>query len=191
MGVLPIDIELYLSGGVANRDGNAALGGIMSAHRVLPNFMQGLFHDLDTAVIGAGAGSHYRCIYVYNRHPTDTLTACTVFISQVYQCIDILAGPTLGAPINSNLVINIGADLAGVGGIAAVVANELTAPAGPVVFVAPVTYGTGLNLGNIPPGSWAPLWLKLDWLAVSIPPITNRIPSPDHYFRLSFESTVP
>jgi len=181
-GLLPIDVELRLSGGATNRESNAALGGIMSSFEVMPHSMQGLFHDLDSVVLGAGAGSHYRCIYVYNRHNTDVLTNCTVFINTVCTYIH----RTTGVPTAANLAINIGADLAGVGGVAAVTANELTAPAGPVVFTAPVTYGTGVNLGNIPAGSEAALWLKLDW-----PILANRNASPDHYFGLSIESTVP
>lgn len=143
MPITATDIEFRLSGGAANADGNASLGGEISAVAV-----SGALHAFFDRVTGAEAAAgdiEYRCLYVRNSHPTLTLYGAVVW----------LAANTPSA----DTVMAIGLGTAAIGAQEQTVANESTAPAG-VAFSAPASYATGLVIGDIPPSSHKAVWLR-------------------------------
>jgi hypothetical protein len=89
----------------------------------------------------------YRCLFVKNAHATDTASGVKLFISQ------LTTGPD---------EIDVGLDPAVVGngvstGVAAVIGNESTAPAG-VTFSRPVTSTAGLSIGTLLAGQVKAFW---------------------------------
>lgn len=101
--------------------------------------------------------TEYRCVYVKNTHATDSMLNATIWINSDASGADSL---------------KIGADPAGVGdgsttGVATTIANEDTAPAG-VTFTAPVSQGTGINLGTLAAGQSAAFWIER-----TVPPNTT------------------
>lgn len=149
MAVALSDIDWRLSGGAGNAAPFSALGGVMSYAEVVNAIFGGVFDDVSTTEASAG-DTEYRCLYVFNRHATDSLTAVVVWIE------------TQTTSPNTDLAI--GLDPAGNGngvttGVAATIANESTAPAG-VAFSAPSTSGTGLSIGTLGPGEGRAIWLR-------------------------------
>ena len=101
---------------------------------------------LERRLLEAAAGDvEYRCVYLHNANGVDTMTAAVVFVSANTP----LAGTTL----------DIGVGTSAVNGTEQTIANETTAPTS-VTFSAPSTAGTGLALGDIPPGQHRAIWLR-------------------------------
>ena len=136
------DFVTRLSGGSGNTVGNASLGGAKSS-TVAPTTIDGLF-DQTSATEATAGDIEYRCVYLHNNYSADMQTP-VVWISA-------------NTP-NSATTIDIGVGTAAVNGTEQTVANESTAPVG-VSFTAPSTQGTGLALGNIPPGQHKAVWLR-------------------------------
>lgn len=155
MAIVAADLEYRHSGGAANNDGNASLGGAKSANAI----DDGLLHELFDAVSGAehAAGDvEYRCVYLHNDHATLTLTGAVAWIES----------DTTGAESD----ISIGVGSAAVNGTEPSVANESTAPGGGVTFSdAAVSRATGLALGDIPAGQHKAVWIRWTVTAGSTP----------------------
>jgi hypothetical protein len=146
MAVSSANLKWYYSGGTANTDPNASLGGAISTTEVGTSI-----HQLFDRVSGTEASTgdtEYRCIYFYN---TDTdangLVDPAVFI--------------LSQTSSGDTEIEIGLDPAGKNGTATAVAVEGNAPAG-VTFTAPSTYGTGLAFPSSPyvEDDYIAIWIK-------------------------------
>ncbi len=137
------DIEYRLSGGAANADGNLSLGGAISSS-VQSASLNAFFDRVNSAEAAAG-DVEYRCIYLRNSHATLTLYAATVWLSA-------------NTP-SADTSISIGLGTAAIGAQEQTVANESTSPAG-VSFSAPVSYGSGLVIGDIPPSSYKAVWVR-------------------------------
>jgi hypothetical protein len=144
MAIVASDIQFRLSGGAANSDPNAALGGALSSTAVVDATLQNLFDQVSGAESAAG-DIEYRCIYVRNNHGTLTLQNAKVFISTNTPATDTTIDIALGGE--------------GDNGTAEVVANENTAPVGET-FSAPSTYAAGLSLGNLAAGHSYPVWVR-------------------------------
>jgi len=144
MAVTSNDLKFFLSGGAANTDPNAALGGIISATEVVDNTLNNLFADVSGAEHAVGS-TKYRCIYLVNN------SASIAYNVKLY--IDT------NTPAADD-TINIGKDLAGVDGTADTVANEDTAPDPAVTFTAADGYANAIDLGNIPAGQKYAFWIK-------------------------------
>lgn len=147
MAVLASDIQTRLSGGSANTDPNASLGGVMSSTAWAGGTLHDLF-DLVTGDENAASDVEYRCIYVRNN------AAQTLFGAVVWLTAEVAGGATLA----------IGLDPAGVGngsttGVATTIANEGVAPTG-VAFSAPGTKATGLAIGDLAAGTGRAVWLR-------------------------------
>lgn len=143
MAITATDIEYRLSGGDANADGNASLGGEISA-----NAVSGALHAFFDRVTGAEAAAgdvEYRCLYVRNAHATLTLYGTTVWISS-------------NTP-STDTAVAIGLGTSAINGIEQTVADEATAPAG-VAFTEPASYGAGLAIGDIPAGQHKAVWIR-------------------------------
>lgn len=100
-----------------------------------------LFADVSSADAAAGA-THYRCVYLYNAHPTDSFTNVQVWAT--------------GA------VHSVGLDLAGAGdgastGVADTVADEDTAPDPTVTFLSDTTPAV---IGTLAAGEAHAVWVK-------------------------------
>jgi hypothetical protein len=146
MPVSASNLKFYLSGGAANTDPNASLGGARSTTAV-PVSINNLFDDVTGAESTAGS-TEYRCVY-FRQEDADAegLIAPIVWL--------VSNTPSLTTSIS------IGLDPAGKNGTAVTIANELAAPVG-VTFTAPSTKSTGLALAGTPyvQNDYAAIWLK-------------------------------
>lgn len=145
MSIVSSDIKYRLSGGAANSDPNASLGGAKSSTEVVDNTDNNLFDDVSGAEHTAGR-TEYRAIYIHNAHGSLTLTSAVVWIQS----------DTSGA--DSDLSIAVGT--AAVNGTEQTVANETTAPTGVTWSDAAVSRATGLALGDLPAGQHKAVWLR-------------------------------
>lgn len=138
MPITSTDIQYRLSGGAANSNANASLGGAKSSVSVPSN----LFDDVTSSESSAG-DTEYRCFYVHNAHATLTMLNAVVWIS---------------ANTTGNR-ISVGLGTSAINGTEQTVADENTAPSG-VTFSQPATKGAALALGSIPPGQSKAVWLR-------------------------------
>lgn len=143
MPIITADFSRRLSGGAANSDANASIGGAKSSVAVSSG-TDALFDAVSAAQAAAGL-VEYRCIYLHNANATDTMTAARVWINAQTP----LAGTVLA----------IGVGAAAVNATETAVANEATAPAS-VTFSEPASAAAGLALGNIPAGQHKAIWLR-------------------------------
>lgn len=145
MPIISTDIQYRLSGGSANADANASLGGAKSA-TVVP---AALFDDVSSAESAAG-DVEYRCIYVHNNHGTLALQNAKIWIQT----------NTSG----NRLAIGLGT--AAINATEQTVANESAAPSG-VTFSQPADLAGGLSLGSIPAGQHKAVWVRRTVAAAS------------------------
>jgi hypothetical protein len=133
--IIASDIEFRYSGGAANTDPNACLGGAIStagAGVVDTGVKNDLFDDVSSAEAAAG-DIEYRGIYVKNNHGSITYEDCRVYIST--------------DSANASDVIDIALADEAVTTTIETIANEGTAPVGPT-FTHPTTYAGGLALNS-------------------------------------------
>lgn len=109
----------------------------------IANLQQNLFDTVTAAQALLGKIS-YRCVYVLNKHATDTATDVRVWVKQ-------------STPAGDE--IDIGLGTSAVSGTEQTVGNELTAPSG-VTFSHPLTYASSLVIGNLTAGQWKALWQR-------------------------------
>ena len=138
------DIDFFLSGGAANSNPNASLGGAISSTQIVDATTDNLFDDVTGDESSAG-DIEYRGFYVKNSHGSLTLQNAVVWIQtetpSTDSSVDIaLADEGLTATMET-------------------IADESTAPAGPT-FTHPTTKGTGLSLGNIPASGYYGIWIR-------------------------------
>lgn len=145
MPITSAEIQYRLSGGSANANANASLGGVKSSQAVPLNF----FDDVTSAESAAG-DIEYRCFYVHNANATLALQNAVVWIQS-------------NTPGNR---IAIGVGSSAVNGTEQTVANENTAPTS-VTFSQPANKGAGLALGNIPAGQHRAVWVRRTIAAAS------------------------
>lgn len=140
MPIVASDIKYRLSGGAANTDANASLGGAKSTTDV----PAGYFDNVSSAEASAG-DVEYRSIYVHNNHGSLTMLGAKIWIES----------NTPSAETNAD----IGLGTSAINGTEQTVANESTAPSG-VSFSAPTNLAGGLALGDIPPGQHKAVWVR-------------------------------
>lgn len=145
MPIVSSDLKIYLSGGAANSDVNASLGGAISSTEVTDNTTHNLFDQVSGTESNAG-DTEYRCVYLKNTHGTLTAQNTHVYISSNTGSADT----TIDIALDGN---GLNATAEGP------VANENTAPSGET-FSAPTTYAGGLDMGNIPAGQKYALWIR-------------------------------
>lgn len=138
MPIISTEIQYRLSGGAANANANASLGGAKSSNAVPAN----LFDDVSGAESAAG-DIEYRCFYVHNNNGSLVLQNAVIWID---------------ANTTGNRIA-IGLGTSAVNGTEQTVANEDTAPAG-VTFSQPANKGAGIALGNIPAGQHRAVWIR-------------------------------
>ena len=140
MPIIASEIQYRLSGGAANADPLASLGGVMSS-TAQP---LALFDTILSAEAAAG-DVEYRCVYVRNGNATLALQIAALFIQANTASLDTQIAVGLGTS-----AINVAEQS---------VANESTAPVG-VTFSEPATLGAGLALGSIPSGQFKSVWIR-------------------------------
>lgn len=145
MPITTTELEIRLSGGAANSDPNASIGGAKSSTVLTDATLNNLFDDVSGAESAAG-DVEYRMVYIHNADPSLTATALKIFISQ----------DTTGTGDE----IDIGLMAAANGATETAVANESTAPGGGVTFTHPTTDSGGLVEENIANGSHGGFWIK-------------------------------
>lgn len=139
------DITFRLSGGAANSDVNASLGGAKSSTALVDNTLNNLFADSLGPESLAGS-TKYRCIYVHNAHGSLTMQNSKVYITTNTPSTDTEFSVAVGtAAINATEQ--------------GPVANEDTEPSG-VSWGTASTYAAGYSLGNIPFGQHKAIWFK-------------------------------
>ncbi|MGV8823046.1 hypothetical protein [Methylibium petroleiphilum] len=138
MAIASSDIKQRLSGGAANSNANASIGGAKSSNDAPSN----LFDDVDSSETAAG-DTEYRCVYIHNNHGSLTLQNAVLWISS----------NTSG----NRIAVALGA--AALNATETAVANESTAPSGPT-FSQPTTKGGGISLGSIPAGQHRAIWIR-------------------------------
>ena len=144
MPIAATDIDFHLSGGAANADANASLGGAISNTQITNASLHNLFDVVGSDEASAG-DTEYRCIYVKNNHGSLTLQNAAIWIQ------------TQTPSGDTSIEIALGGE--GVNGTAETVADESTAPVGEA-FSAPANEGAALAIGDIPPGQHVPVWIK-------------------------------
>ena len=144
MAIVGSDIKFRLSGGAANADANASIGGAKSSVEIADATLHNLF-DIVSSAEGAAGDIEYRCFYVHNGHATLTLQSAKVFIQT--QTPD------------SDTSVEIGLGAAAVNATETAVANESTAPAA-VTFSTAAGAGNALAIGDIPAGQHKAVWVK-------------------------------
>lgn len=109
-----------------------------------------LFDDISGAE-NAASTVDYRCIFVHNSNASNALENAVVYLS---------------AEVSGGANIAVAADSTAASAIASgstqalTVANETTAPAGPLTFSSPTTVGAGVALGTIPAGQCKAFWVR-------------------------------
>ncbi|EKE25856.1 MAG: hypothetical protein ACD_5C00016G0005 [uncultured bacterium] len=145
MPIVAADIKVYLSGGGTNADPNAALGGVVSSVQLVDNTLHNLFDKVTGAEAAAG-DIEYRCVFIRNTHATLTLEGAKVFINS----------NTTSGDTSVEIAVS---DEAGFVGTVETIANENTAPVGPV-FTTANSMANGISLGDLTPGSCKAIWIK-------------------------------
>lgn len=123
-----------------------------------------VWDDITGAQAYAG-GSEYRCIYLVNTHPTQSFHEGKIYV---------------GHAADRAALVTIAKDAAGIGngvttGVAAVVANESTAPSPALAFSSSLTAASALAFGTLGPGEARAVWQKR-----TIPALTSTSSVDEH-----------
>ena len=140
MAIASTDLKYRLSGGAANTDPLASLGGAKSS----TDAPAGYFDNVTSGEAATG-DVEYRCVYFHNAHASLTALAVKLWISA-----NTPSGDT---------GVEIGLGTSAVGANEQTVADESTAPAG-VTFSAPANEGAALVIGDVPAGQHKAFWVK-------------------------------
>lgn len=143
MPMAPTDIKTYLSGGAANADPNAALGGAISSVEIGAG-VHNLFDQVESAEASAG-DVEYRCEYVKNTHATLTAQNLVVYVKTESPSVDTDE--------------EIGLGTSAIDGVEQTIADEDTAPVG-VAFAQANGAGNALAIGDLAPGQTKAIWIK-------------------------------
>lgn len=145
MPIVSGDIDFHLSGGAGNAVPNLSLGGVRSTTQIVDATLENLFDNVSGQESNDG-DIEYRGFYVMNNTGSALALENAVIWVQ-----------TVTPSPSSEVAIALADE--GVNGTMETIANESTAPSGPV-FTAPVSKATGLTLGNIPAGQHFGIWIR-------------------------------
>lgn len=143
---------------------SASLGGFASHTPWTGGTLHDLFGPVTESDLAAGVVRH-RCIYVANQNVEDTAFAVRAY----------LTGAT---PLGCEFDVGVDPTPASLVGQADAQAVRVTAetdvPAG-VLFLTPAAYDSGLDLGDLLPGSGRAVWLRLTAQAGGTPPAVDEV----------------
>lgn len=140
MPIAGSDIQYRLSGGAANTDPLAALGGAKSSTSAGASILDNVLSSEGTA-----GDVEYRCVYVHNNHGTLTMLSPKIWVQA-------------NTP-SADTTIDIGLGTSAVNATEQTVADENTAPSG-VTFSAPANYAAGIAMADIPAGQSKAVWIR-------------------------------
>jgi hypothetical protein len=152
MAVSAANLKLYLSGGAANADPNASLGGAKSVVAISGTALNCMFDNIAGTEAASGQ-TEYRCLYFVNEDADATgLIDPVMWVSKQPNVSNVATGET----------IEIGLDLAGKNGVADTIASATTAPSPAVTFDDPATKGAGIALPSAPytEDDYVAIWFK-------------------------------
>lgn len=133
-------LEFRLTGGAANSDPDASLGGDMSSTEISGTALNNLFDDVDETEASAG-DIEYRAIDIYNSGDANAEDV-TLWIDDETDSGDTQIDVGLDAGTQS-------------------IANEDTAPSSPTItFSHPTSEGSPLSIGMIANGSAQRVWVR-------------------------------
>ena len=147
MPIASTDIPYRLTGGAANTDPNASLGGAMSTVAgglIADGVLNNLWDNVDGDESAAG-DVEYRCIAITNEDATRTLEAVRTWFNALSNSGDVTYAIGL-APQGKN-------------GTPETLTDESTAPTG-VTFTSPTDKASGLDLTNLAPGDFFALFVR-------------------------------
>jgi hypothetical protein len=144
MPIALIDVDIRLSGGAANSNVNASIGGIMSSVLLVNDVLNNLFEDVPGSESLPGE-EKYRLVYIQNDHGSLTMKNVRVYVQS-----------DSTAPTEE---MDIGLAAAGLNATETAIADQFTAPAG-VSFTHPTTNAAGLAPANIPSGQKYGVWIR-------------------------------
>jgi hypothetical protein len=144
MAITSSDLKIYLSGGAANSDPNASLGGAISSTEVTDNTTHNLFDQVSGTESNAG-DTEYRGVYLKNTHGSLTLQNTKIYISSNTGSADT--------------TIDIALDGGATNATMETLSDESTAPSGET-FTAPTTYAGGLSIGSLAAGEKKGLFIR-------------------------------
>lgn len=137
-----------------------SLGKYISTTQPTDNTLNNLFDNISGDENAAGA-IDYRCLFIHNAHASLTWQSPVVWLLS-----EVAGGANISIGVDPTAASAIGSASAQ----AVQIANETTAPAG-VAFSSPVTQGTALALGDIPPGQCKAIWIRRT--ATNSPALSN------------------
>jgi len=144
VSIISSDIKFQLSGGAANADVNASLGGAVSSTEIVDDTVNNLFAYAPATESEAGS-TKYRGFFVKNTHATITAVAPKIYINSntpsATTAVTVALAAETGSPMDT-------------------IANEDIAPDPAVTFVTAVDFANGLSLGDLAPGEVKGVWVK-------------------------------
>lgn len=129
---------------------NGSLGKYASSTNWTGGSLNDLFDDISGAE-NAASTVDYRGIAVHNSNTANTLENAVVYLSS-----EVAGGASIAVAADSTATSAVGSATAQL----LQIANETTAPAGPLTFSSPTTVGSGVALGNIPAGNVKGTWVR-------------------------------
>jgi len=151
MPIVASDIKFHLSGGAANADANASLGGIISSTVIVDASLHNLF-DVVSGDEAAAGDIEYRCFYVKNNHATLAMQNTKIWVQSE------------SASADSDELIGLGSSA--IGATEQTVTDESTAPTS-VIFSQANLEANALVIGNIPAQSTMAVWVRRDITAAA------------------------
>lgn len=142
MSIITGDIKFYLTGGAANSDVNASLGGTTSSVQITTATLNNLFDNI-SASEAINGDSEYRAIAIKNTNGSDTLYNAKLFC----------AGYSEGSDdTHTEFALDSGTQT---------IADESTVPSNPTLtFTTNITENNALSLGDMAPGAEKRIWIK-------------------------------
>jgi hypothetical protein len=129
---------------------NGSLGKYASTTAWAGGSLNDLFDDISGAE-NAASTVDYRGIAILNNNASNVLENPVVYISA-----ETAGGASIAVAVDSTATSAKGSASAQM----LQIANETTAPAGPLSFSSPTTIGTGLALSNIPTSNVKGIWIR-------------------------------
>ena len=145
------DIDFHLSGGAANSDPDASLGGAISNNQIVDAALHNLF-DVVSGDESSTGDIEYRCLYIKNAHGSLTMQNTKIWVQSESGSAD------------SDELIGLGTSA--IGATEQTIANEAATPVGVSFSQANLEAGS-LVIGDIAPGSHKAIWIRRDIAAAA------------------------
>lgn len=129
---------------------NGSLGKYASSTNWTGGSLNDLFDDISGAE-NAASTIDYRGIAVHNSNASNTWENPVVYLSS-----EVAGGASIAVAADTTATSAVGSASAQL----LQIANETTAPAGPLTFSSPTTAGSGVALSNIPVGNVKGVWVR-------------------------------